>query len=221
MGGTTATPVAPPMVGLNGHIMSTITEDRPEDVGLRERKKQHTRAAIHEAAFRLIDEQGLEATTVEQICQEADVSTRTFFNYYASKAAAALAFEGTTIPPEVEARFRSAEGGLVAALCDAIGSSAERGPSRANMKKLISHRPELLTTVTQMMVEVRGKFIALAAERAVDQEQAELAVSLVLAAMSRVMHSGSQSDVPLGEQLRATVDSLVAVSHENVVRLSA
>jgi AcrR family transcriptional regulator len=192
--------------------MTTTLENASEDVGLRERKKQQTRTAIHQAAFRLIDANGLEATTIEQICQEADVSPRTFFNYYPSKAAAALAFGQTTIAPEVEERFRAAKGSLVAALCDAIGSSTERGPSHTEIKGLLARHPELFTTVTQKMGEVRGEFIALASERASNSEQAELAVSLVMAAMGRVMHSGSESDAPLGDQLRATVDALVAVS---------
>jgi AcrR family transcriptional regulator len=191
--------------------MSTIFENAAEDVGLRERKKLQTRTAIHEAAFRLIEASGLEATTIDQICQEADVSSRTFFNYFPSKAAAALELPEPSIDADVQARFHSARGGLVAALCDAIGASVERGPSREGVKQLLHRRPELLTTVTQMMIEVRGKFIALAAERAANAEQAELAVSLVMAALNRIMHSGSESTAPLGEQLRTTVEQLVAV----------
>jgi AcrR family transcriptional regulator len=194
--------------------MTTITENASEDVGLRERKKQQTRNAIHLAAFGLIDAQGLEATTVEQICQQADVSTRTFFNYFPSKAAAALEFQGSVIDPAVKARFRVASGSLVVALCDAIGSGAERGPSKTRIKQLLSRRPELLTMVTQMMVEVREMYVALAAERATDREQAELAVTLVMAALGRIMHDGSPSDAPLAEQLRATVELLVAVSRD-------
>ncbi|HEY4268125.1 MAG TPA: helix-turn-helix domain-containing protein [Galbitalea sp.] len=196
--------------------MTTISEERADDIGLRERKKQHTRAAIHEAAFRLIDEQGLEATTVEQICQEADVSTRTFFNYYPSKAAAALELPGTGIESEIAQQFRAAEGGLVAALCDVVGGSAELGPSHVRMKQLVGRRPELLTTMTTMMVEVRGKFIALAAERASSHEQAELAVTLVMAALARVMHDERGADVPLAQRLRETVDQLVEVSGEQL-----
>src|SRR5476649_721354 len=127
--------------------MTTIVEDSASEIGLRERKKQQTRKAIHEAALHLIDEHGLEATTIEQICQAADVSTRTFFNYYPSKAAAALEMAGTGIEPEIVERFRSAQGSLVAALCDAIGESTELGPSHATMKQLVFRRPELLPSV--------------------------------------------------------------------------
>jgi len=202
--------------------MATIVEDgpverSPEEIGLRERKKQQTRAAIHEAAFRLVDEQGLESTTIDQICQEADVSGRTFFNYYTSKAAAALDLRETPLDAEVRAGFRSASGGLVFALCSAIGGTAELGPSHVKVKSLITRHPELMTTVSQMMIEVRGQFVALAAERASSQEQAELAVSLVMAALGRVMHHDSEPGVALSEQLRKTVDLLIAVGHEGLM----
>ncbi|MFC8827524.1 TetR/AcrR family transcriptional regulator [Streptomyces sp. NPDC057137] len=52
--------------------------------GLRERKKQATRAALGEAAVRLAAEHGAENVTVEAISNAAGVSARTFFNYFDS-----------------------------------------------------------------------------------------------------------------------------------------
>jgi AcrR family transcriptional regulator len=57
--------------------------DRP--TGLRERKKAAIRDALHEAALRLVVEQGLENVTVEAIAEAADLSRRTFSNYFSSK----------------------------------------------------------------------------------------------------------------------------------------
>ena len=55
--------------------------------GLRERKKQRTRATIVDVAARLCAQQGYEKTTVDQIAEAADVSPRTFSRYFPNKEA--------------------------------------------------------------------------------------------------------------------------------------
>jgi AcrR family transcriptional regulator len=53
--------------------------------GLREVKRQRTRQALIDAAIRLFGEKGYEQTTVAEIAAAAEVSTKTFFNYFTSK----------------------------------------------------------------------------------------------------------------------------------------
>jgi AcrR family transcriptional regulator len=52
---------------------------------LRDRKKAQTRRALIEQAIRLFDEQGFEATTVEEIAAAAGFSERSFFRHFSSK----------------------------------------------------------------------------------------------------------------------------------------
>ena len=58
---------------------------KPENPGLRERKKETTRARLIDAATELVDKQGYDNTTVEQIANAVDVSPRTVAHYFPSK----------------------------------------------------------------------------------------------------------------------------------------
>jgi AcrR family transcriptional regulator len=179
--------------------------------GLRERKKQQTRNALHEAAYRLVQEHGLEGTTIDQICLEADVSSRTFFNYFPSKVAAALGLPAEPVDGAAEVRFRAATGSLVDALCDMITAGDQFAARQSRVKKLVVQNPELIPALSSMMTTARGRFVELATERAASPADAEFAVTLVLAALGFSVHSGGISDLPTADRLKATIDQLVQV----------
>ncbi|MGH9263051.1 MAG: TetR/AcrR family transcriptional regulator [Acidimicrobiales bacterium] len=61
--------------------------------GVRERKKRETHAALSQAARELVRARGLEHVTVDDIATAADVSVRTFFNYFSCKEEAVVGVE--------------------------------------------------------------------------------------------------------------------------------
>jgi AcrR family transcriptional regulator len=191
--------------------MTTTTDAERTEFTLRERKKSQTRQAIHAAALRLVDEQGLERATVEQICRDADVSSRTFFNYFPSKAAAALGLPETIIDEQTAARFRTADGLLVDALCDVFAATADLHAERARMKRLLGRRPELMPALTQWMAAMREQTLGLAEERAADPHEAQLAMALVMAALSSIVHERADDDRPTADRLRERVRELTSV----------
>jgi AcrR family transcriptional regulator len=76
-------------------------------MGLRERRHRQTSADIRDAAVRLARERGFDKVTVEEICTQAGISSRTFFNYFPNKESA-IAYGPGDIPAELVADFVAA-----------------------------------------------------------------------------------------------------------------
>jgi len=108
-----------------------MTDTRPAGppMGLRERKKARTRAAIRTEAMRLFRERGYAATTVEQIAAAADISPATFFRYYPTKEDVVLQDDLDLLLPEaVEAQPPSL--GPIAAVRAAVAQAlSPMGPA--------------------------------------------------------------------------------------------
>ncbi|HSP03694.1 MAG TPA: TetR family transcriptional regulator, partial [Acidimicrobiales bacterium] len=62
-----------------------------EPIGLRERKKRDRRRQIEDVAIELFEQQGFDATTIEQIAAAAEIAPRTFFSYFETKDDVVLA----------------------------------------------------------------------------------------------------------------------------------
>src|ERR1019366_10502764 len=68
-------------------MMSTTSQLKQ---GLRERKKEKTRATVQRIALSLFTKQGYDNTTIEQIAEAAEISPSTFFRYFLAKEAVVL-----------------------------------------------------------------------------------------------------------------------------------
>ncbi len=94
---------------------------------LRERKKLATRRSLRAIALDLIAERGFAHVTVEDIAEAADVSPRTFFNYFPSKEAALFGADPGRVAALREGVLRQAPGEpVLAALRMVMVSEAQR-----------------------------------------------------------------------------------------------
>lgn len=183
-----------------------------EPCTLRERKKQQTRQALHDAALTLVSAHGLDGVTVEQICADADVSPRTFFNYFTSKAHAALGLDTVQVPEAASAWFAAADGPLIDDLCRLVASTVPLTQDRRRMKELLVLRPEMSAMVMQWMSESRQSLLTTVGTRT-DEQTARTAVALVMSALSEVAHRDSvRSADELGTRLRAVVAEMGALA---------
>lgn len=67
-----------------------MEQEQAASEGLRYRKKLKARLAVERAALELVIERGYDGVTVEDICARAEISKKTFFNYFPSKASAIM-----------------------------------------------------------------------------------------------------------------------------------
>ncbi|MBE2317740.1 TetR family transcriptional regulator [Solirubrobacter sp. CPCC 204708] len=179
--------------------------------GLRERKKQATRAAIRQAAMALFDEQGFAATTIDQIAAGAEVSRATVLNYFGTKedivfgdapAAAEALREALAAGDEALTTFRD----WLLALVE-LGGWIE--PELVLQQRLAEEAP----TVAARRLALHQEFARVIADALVEQfgpdrrVPATLAAASLTAAMEVIEHTAAEHG---GTVPRADVDRLLA-----------
>lgn len=156
--------------------------------GLREAKKARTRAALARAALQLVAEDGLHATTVEAIAARADVSPRTFFNYFDTKDEAVVHLSGerfrhlmaellTEPAPNPVTHMRDA---MIRLLTEADADSATDDHL---LRAALERDPSLFGTLHTSMNQVGAEFEAALTSRYAsdrDRDLARLGLSLAL-----------------------------------------
>ena len=154
-----------------------------QTAGLRERKKQATREALHRATLRLTGERGLDQVTVEAIADAAGVSRRTFSNYFSGKEEALLHGEQVRMRLLVEVvRARPAEETYWTALTGAVGEFTARvaaeHPRWREEVRTIRAEPALLARQVAVHAEMERDLAAELVRRMPATADAELRARL-------------------------------------------
>ncbi|HKR49427.1 MAG TPA: TetR family transcriptional regulator [Pseudonocardiaceae bacterium] len=190
-------------------------------VGRRERKKQATRVALSAAALRLSIERGIDNVTVEQIADEADVSMRTFFNYFSSKEEAIVAGDVATAESLVDAfRGRPAGEPVLEALRHAVLAVLDEDSYRDRVQRMQTLRrtPSLLPHQIAAFVARERALAAAVADRIgcnVDQDLypalvAASAMAGLRVAVQRWLGEPSPEGPVLRELMMGVIDQLAA-----------
>lgn len=138
---------------------------------LRERKRTQTWTAIHEiAAEAALRCDCLAEITVDEIAGRADVSTRTFFNYFASKEDAVLGLKQPEINSDLAETFTIGTGddplekvALLIYAVDSAGARSNRDRRLALMRRhpdLARRRIEHVEAIKDLVREVVARELA-------------------------------------------------------------
>ncbi|MGW7562927.1 TetR/AcrR family transcriptional regulator [Streptomyces sp. NPDC054757] len=160
-------------------------------MGLRERKKIKTRTAIREASYRLIMDQGYDATTVEQIAEAAEVSPSTVFRYFPTKEDIVLTDEFDPIL-EQELRARPAGESIVDSLRHVIDRSlglAQGGEDPEVSKLRMRLQVEVPAVRSRMMesMSVTGQMMCRVLAERTGREAGDLEVRAYAMALAGVL----------------------------------
>ena len=177
--------------------------------GLRERKKERTRTAIHDAAMRLFAERGYAGTTIADIAEAADVSRATFFSYYASKDDVVFG-EAPRAAEALEALLNDLPEGMTALeavrewLRTLVGWLDDE--SLPVQRRLMLENPSIAARRHQIHAQFED-LITTALAREIDAEEPELVARLVAASFMGALGTAERAAAERTEEARQALSA--------------
>lgn len=187
---------------------------------MRERKKAETRRALRAFAFDLAVERGPDHVTVADIADAANVSVRTFFNYFPSKETAMVGVDSVLVErarqavlarPASESPFEAVRAVLVPE-SDDVGDLAD---SQALRLRLCAANPGLRDAQLAGLAELVDALTGAVAER-VGLDPNDLYAAVSVGAMVTAFHivlsrwEADDRTRPLREELDEAFDMLAS-----------
>ncbi len=179
---------------------------------------RRTRIAITEHARKLTAAHGLNGFTIEDVCEPAGISRRTFFNYFPTKEAAVVGSPPDSLDSEAVRRFAAggvADGRISPTLLDDMVEVAIEmldevfsvAGTITHLNTIVAREPSFMEKFVQDTEEVHRRFAELVARReglATDDPRADLAVQVLGSLLHASAHKffGDGNTGSIGPDLR-------------------
>lgn len=136
-----------------------MAQDQTPTDGLRYRKKLKARLAVERVALELVIERGYDGVTVEDVCARAEISKKTFFNYFSSKASAIMGRMDTFPDDErlVALLEERREDCYLDVLVDIVGTAVASGMD----EDIVNLRREALRSMPQLFFQGQRDLLAI------------------------------------------------------------
>ena len=186
----------------------------PPALGLRDRKRLETRLRIEKAAVDIVIAEGLDGATVDMISERAEISPRTFFNYFDSKEDAILGIQDLgEVQRAIASGVASAEtddlvSAIISTTFQIFGPVAQRTQLKAQRMILVKENPRLLSRQIDQFTQLNSTMAAAVVEFLTKRETAlprdpehvaEIAVATCIAsvriAVKEWIASGATADI--------------------------
>lgn len=182
---------------------------------------RRTRIAITEHARKLTAAHGLSGFTIEEVCEPAGISRRTFFNYFPSKEAAVIGSPPDILESPAMARFMAAgvaDGrisptlleDMVEIAVDALDEVFDIAGTITHVNEIIAREPAFMEKFLTDSEELNRRFVGMIEQREglpAGDPRAALALQVLGAMLHASVHEffASGSTGSIGPRLRAAL----------------